>query len=241
MSASAILQAKLDQLRYVILPGKLNPDSRLLDLHNQAFDYWSSFWDGVFQQNGVEDPISFRDEFCRRDLICLLMNGSEIAGMHLCEFLNMRQKSSWHHEYFKQIKGELFLHTTEKHQLKSAMIMTYLTVDPQWRKRQIGISLASVMMSLATKLQAASGAEVNFGRAREDLGVSEILKNLGGTVLESGISMHNTPVSSICIFTDDIKDLSDPSERSLSAHYWRGRTDHSGLTHEIYSSTDIAA
>lgn len=241
MSARAIVNEDLKDLRYVILPGRLPLGSRLVDLHNQAFVYWSSFWDEVLKDNGVEHPINFREEFCRRDVVCLLMNGPEIAGMHLVEFLNLRQKAFREHEYFGQIKGDLFLHATERHRAQSAMIMTYLTIDPRWRKRRIGISLAAVMMSLATRLQAASGTDVNLGRAREDLGVSDILKDLGGTVLESGISMHNTPISNICIFTKDIRELSSSPERSCVSQYWHQRTDHSGLSIDNYESNSIAA
>jgi hypothetical protein len=241
MGAIPLRTEELKRLRYVILPGRLPYNSRQLDLHNQAFQYWSTFWDQVFKENGVEHPVNFRAEFCRRDVVCLLMDDGEIAGMHLCEFLNLRQKAFWHHEYFGQIKGELFLNAAEKFQTESAMIMTYLTIDPRWRKRRIGISMGAVMMSLATKLQVASGAAVNLGRAREDLGVSEILKDLGGTVLEAGISMHNTPVSSICIFTDNIKELSNPGERSFVKFYWDNRTDYSNLTTETQGPTGVAA
>jgi hypothetical protein len=223
-------QSRLLELDYVILPNKLSNSSSLVGLHNRAYEYWAGFWENVFVNNGLEHPVKFRQDFCRSDLVCLLLHGEKVVGMHLCEFLNLNQCAFRDHEYFGHHMGGSFIKALDEKKIDQAMIMTYLTIDPEWRKSKTGgVSLAAIMMSLATKVQCASGAGANLGRAREDVGVSNILIDLGGSVIHERLPMHNTPVSVICIFSDDVRDLSDTRARQFANQYWAKRMDFSGL------------
>jgi hypothetical protein len=226
----------LDEISYIILPGKLPVDSPLIEMHNQAYDYWCQFWGKVFEDNGVDPSLRYKDEFCRKELVCLLLHEGKIVGMHLCEFLNLNQSAFREHEYFSHHKGDTFLETLDRKRINHAMIMTYLTIDPEWRKKKVGVSLASVLMSLATKLQCAAGAEVNLGRAREDVGVDSILTDLGGVVLQDRLPMHNTPISIICIYSDKVKELSDSTARHFVEKFWTKRTDYSERSYSFHSS-----
>jgi hypothetical protein len=229
MDRSLPQQHLLDQLSYVVIPSKLPINSPLVGLHNQAFNYWCEFWEKVFVDNGIQSAIRFRDEFCRKDLLCLVMHEKKVVGMHLCEFLNLNQDAFREHEYFVgHHTGGAFLDALAERKINYAMVMTYLTVDPDWRKSKIGISLAAVLMSLSTKVQIAAGTGVNLGRAREDVGVNKILTDLGGTVLKDSIQMYNTPVSMVCIYSNEVKDLTDHNARHYAERLWARRIDYSG-------------
>jgi hypothetical protein len=223
-------QHDLTEIEYVILPGKLPTRSSLVELHNRAYEFWRKSWRQVFLDNGVLESTHFEEAFCRAEVICLLMHKKQIIGLHLCEFLNLNLIAFRQHEYFSHPMGVSFLEALDRKRIQYALAMTYLTVDPEWRKRRIGISLASVLMSLVTKLQGSVGVDVNLGRAREDVGVHNILIELGGTVLHAHLPMHNTPVSIICIFTENVKSLSDPVASQFTEFYWHNRTDHLGYS-----------
>ena len=88
--------------------------------------------------------------------------------------------------------------------------------------------MAAVLMSLSTKLQCA-GSRQPASANGEDVGVNEILIDLGGTVLAKGIPMHNTLISNVCIFSDDVKGLSDPVARRCADALWQKRFDYWGI------------
>src|SRR5690606_38787220 len=112
------------------------------------------------------------------------------------------------------------------------MSMEYLTVDPAWRKRHTGVSLASVIVSLGTRIQRRAGMGASTGVAREDVGMDGLCRDIGGVEVASGHMLYNTPVSLMCMFTDRLRELPDPEERELTETLWQTRTDLSGLTSE---------
>jgi hypothetical protein len=202
-----------------------------MPLHNQAFEYWKSFWEEVFRQNRLRDgEVEFAVDFTRMDLVCLVMSGTEIAGMHLYEFINVEQLAMREHHYFNNETGKVFLDSLGHHGADLVMTLEYLTVNPNWRKKFIGTSLASVVVSLGTRVQAATGAKASLGRAREDVGVNAMAQDCGAVILKDKIDMYNTPVSCICIYSDSIKDIDDPVGRALVQRLWNERVDHSGMT-----------
>ncbi|NJL24242.1 MAG: hypothetical protein HC902_03045 [Calothrix sp. SM1_5_4] len=220
----------LKNLQYVILPGRLELGSPWTDLQNRAYSYWVEFWNGVFKANKVEAPVNFKPAFFRMSAITVLLFENQIIGMHMYCFFNLEQLSHRDHEYFQSERGSRFIEILQKHGVSRIMSMEFLTVDPNWRKGSVGISLGAVLSSLGSRIQRAAGLEAATTIARKDLGVDAFARDFGFENVTEGLNMYNTPVVFQCLFTDKIRDLPDTDTRSYVDLYWRNRVDASGLT-----------
>lgn len=230
MNSRQPYQNALASLRYVILPGHLAPASPYVDLHNRAFEYWKTFWNMVFEQNKTSTSTDFHSNFCSMSLVTLLLSENDVIGMMLHSIFNLEQLSHHEHPYFKKGLRSVFLDDLRTKNLSSVMSMEYLSIDPKWRKRELGVSLGAVITSLSTKIQQSCSVEASTGSVREDNGVADVFLNLGGVALRSNIDMHNTPVSLVCIYTNQVKELADPKARQLANTLWSNRLDISGQT-----------
>lgn len=230
----------LDQLQYFILPGKLPLGSPYTSLHNQAYEYFKTFWRRVFVDNGLNEPVHFEHDFYRMDYVNLLMHGSTIVGLIMHSVFNLRLSAHQDHEYFANNSGNIFLADLKERNANSALTMEYFSVDPHWRKSHCGLSLGPILISLGTRIQRACGVDASLGRAREDVGTNRMFEGLGAQVLLSNVSMYNTPISIMVAYSNNVRDLPDISSRRYVNKFWNERIDVSGSTDAQKSFSKVA-
>jgi hypothetical protein len=242
MTGTLTISPLLDQLQYIILPGKLPPGSPYVSLHNQAYEYFKTFWRRVFADNGLSEPVQFEHDFYRMDFVTLLMHQQSIAGLHLYSFFNLELSAHCEHEYFQGNRGDVYLTNLKGHGAKSVLTMEYFTVDPNWRKKQIGLSLGPILGSLGTRIQLSCGADASLTRAREDVGSDRMFEELGGEALCKNVSMYNTPVSIMAAYSENVKGLTDFTSRRYVDKFWSERVDVSQMTdiHKASKSKQVA-
>lgn len=222
-------ESKLTELEYVIIPGRLHDRPDLEHIHSQAFLYWKAFWEDVFVQNGCPGHLN-DDAFLRQNMICLLKNKNEIAGMHLYSFYNMNSPACQNHSYMKNSFNDYYLNSLSSAGVKYALSLEYLTVNPSWRKKHLGLSLGNVLLGLSNYVLKSINYDASIAPCRSDVGVTEMIRDIGGDVVVSGIEMHKTECDLIVIHEHKAKDHANEAVTKWVNNYWVQRTDHTEYT-----------
>lgn len=218
----------VNDLQYVLLPGRFNPGFEGSALYDKAYDYWLKFWNQVYVDNGTTDQADGAD-FQRADIVALLISGDEIASMHLYSIVNLENAASSHYPYFAGEHGRSFYEALKPLSLKTAMTLEYLTVNPDWRKSKIGFSLTPVVCGLAYEIQKTLKVDVTLGRCRQDVRSHELMLERGGQILLPDIVMHKTSTHFCVLRLDDLKPHHpDPVVTNLTQSFWMNRRDLTG-------------
>jgi hypothetical protein len=174
MSVINLNQKKLSQLQYYILPGKPPTNFEHQELHDRAYCYWRDFWRKVFG----DDESVLADDFIRQDFVPVVMLDTQIVAMHLYTVFNPESVATREHSYFKTYPPEFFDFLTERN-AKRVMSIESLTVDPNWRKSQVGISLGETLIGASLKYLDALDIDANIAPTRNDRGVNKMCYNFG--------------------------------------------------------------
>ena len=231
----------LQNVQYIILPGQLPPGSPWTQLHNRVYRYWVEFWHKVFLSNKVEERVDFKAAFFRMSAIPVLMHQEQIVGLHMYCFFNIEQDSNSDHDYFQSERGSKFIEILKSRNVSQVMSMEFLTIDPAWRKRSVGVSLGAILGSLGSRIQRSTGVGASTTIARKDLGVDALARDFGFENVTEGLSMFNTPVVFQCLFSDRIGELSDPESKNYVDRFWSNRIDTTNLTYSKTENKRIAA
>ena len=138
-------------LHYVIC----NPNFDQSDLlgcewANRIYDFWKGLWQMRFDDTGSPDP-NWPDDFFRAPLVLALTTGQEVVACHLVNYFNLYSLAAWNSSYLQLFETEHLARWREKG-LNHIMSIEYLCVSSSFRMVQSGVSLADVLISLATNL-----------------------------------------------------------------------------------------
>jgi hypothetical protein len=214
---------QVGDFQYLLLPGKCPPNASFSSLYNDVYDIWKSTWVDLFKQSGALDEL-MADDFRRADIITVITYKGKVAACHFYSFFDIRQpvvRDLTYFTHFPQTAVDKLLERGADY----CMSMEYLTVHPDCRKSKIGVSLASVLLSIGLKTMTEHGGIAAIGSARTEVGVSDITYQLGAICLEKGIIRANYPCDLVAIVKDDIKVIPDLPMQRLIKHLWETRTD----------------
>jgi hypothetical protein len=224
-NAQSAFQVSPEDFTYVFLPGQRPTHSPASELHHEASEYFAPFWERVLAENGVTEGVASPRSFTRSDLITVLLFKGSFVGLIAHSFLDLREPAHRTHEYLQGIAGPEFLKRLDQEGITRAMTMEWLTIHHDFRKKRIGVSLAPVMLALSLRTQREFGMQVTLQRARQDIGIDRILKNLGAEVILENILMHNTPVAMMMTFTEALREDLDTTTLAFVESCWKRRLD----------------
>lgn len=220
---------RLSDLEYIIIPGRLHKQPELESVHDLAFTYWKSFWESVFIENGCPGDLN-EDCFLRQNMICLLKSKNEIAGMHLYSFYNLKSPACQNHSYIKGSFNDYYLQTLNANGVKYAMSIEYLTVNPKWRKKDLGLSLANILLGLSGYVLKSIDYDACIAPSRADVGVTRMVCEMGGQVIVPEIEMHKTVCDLVAIYNSDVRPHPDEPVNEWIKTFWRNRLDYTRYT-----------
>lgn len=212
----------LQNLQYHLLPGRCPAGFRGTEFHNQVFHYWKNFWDGVLKDlDGTQANVA---DFDRQSLIAAITApGGQIVAIHLYTFFNAHSEAFKTHPYVKNSFEDDYVDWIIKNKLEAPMTMEYLTINPAFRKKEVGVSMAYVLMGLGMKLMESLNASAAIGPCRQDVKVDKIAFDYGAIGLEPRI-MHNVPVVSVAIPAKNHPPCPFPEERALIDRMWETKS-----------------
>ncbi len=209
-------------LRYVLLASKLAPGHHSTALHNQAFAWWTDFWDGVYRSVGAPDRTN-PDQFRRHDVYSIVLAGDKIAAMLTCTHLNFELAADRGHGFFRNQFTPRAQKTVDSLGVKDAMIMECFGVSNEWQHRSNNVSMGLVLLSLSQQFFLETSAEAWFGVARADVGAAKICYSIGAIPLDKGIVIHEAPSDMIAVPRDRATLSGTPEEKALVAKLWKER------------------
>jgi hypothetical protein len=216
------MNKKLQELEYIVLPGKFPMDIYAQKLHNQAFQFWEDFWNRVFAEIHMDRRVS-SDNFWRQDMVTLLMHKGEIVGQHLYSFFSMDSLATLKHTYAKQSFHPEFFETLKQRKIVSLMSIEFLAVADRWRKKHSGVSLASVLVGLACQQQKHYNIDALIAPTRAKLKITELLIEHGGEIIVAGTQLHGEPADEMIIAKS--KPPQDTKVQFLIRKLWNQRQD----------------
>jgi hypothetical protein len=230
----------LKNLDYSIIAGKAqrHASQAEIDLNNQAFEFWRTFWAKVYGDAGSPESLVC-DDFLRQEMVTIIRHEKKIVGLHLYSFFNLEQQAIKLHRYF-QFYPEKFFEYLRQTDVKEVMSLEFLTIDPEWRKSVTGVSLAEVLIACATKCIHSHGADAGIAPARTDNKVNQMAYHQGYECFQAGITKRNFQVDLIVGFKDQLKATPNPEVNSLADKFWRERNDFTGLTQSLQNVSKIA-
>jgi hypothetical protein len=219
----SLLDKKLSQLQYIILPGRCLPGYAHLDLHNQVYEYWKNFWREVYGSANALDSFN-PDDFFRQDYIPVIMWKNNVVAMHLYTFFNFNQKSATDHHYF-EFFNQTYLASLRSKEINHAMSMEYLTVDPNWRRKNIGIAMGEVLVGTGLKLMNTTFAQAAIAPARKDVPAADFAYTFNFTCIEPSVICRNFECDLVAGFRDLTREHPEDHMQQLIQNLWDNRID----------------
>lgn len=184
-----IVRKKLENSRYVVLTGKMSPDSENFELYKNVYKLWKSTWTKAFAAVGSPDSFS-PDNFYRQDYIPIIAHNDEPIAAHFYTLFHSENPAAMDHEYF-EIFSDTALSILRENDAQKLMSLEYLTVNPAYRKSVIGFSVAEVLSGLCCKFIKEIDCDAGLGVAVKAARIDLMAKNLGFDILDSNAKRGN--------------------------------------------------
>ncbi len=192
-------------------------------LQNRVYKLWYKEWQKVFSSDSRNFKPS-ADDFLRQDLMAVILDSNNVVGFHFYSYFNLRRVETVNHSYFDQIEKSSF----EKLKVKNmniVMSMEYLTVLPDYRKKESHFPWGEILISLGTRVLNSSHADVAFGTPRSDVKVNKMAEKLGCETLQAAVSKYDYKCE-VMIFPRDRESVHpDKLIQNQISSLWENRMD----------------
>lgn len=213
-------QDRLGSMQYYLFPS-LDPGTRWMKEHDQAFEFWSDTWRKIL--NGLNfSANNLEEEWGRQDRIACLFDNDKPVAAHLYSFFSLKSKAALSHPYFKNYTPEFFK-KLDAMGVESVMSMEYMTIHPEWRKHSSGFHLGAVLGGLALKVMEHHGLEAAIAPARRDHRVHDLAYIYGGECLVENVVNHNVPCDLVACRQTKVHDHPEALVRQHVQSLWRQR------------------
>jgi hypothetical protein len=126
---------------------------------NSAYELWKTQWVKTFEELGVDKKLT-SDDFLNRQL-CGLFKNEEAIGFILYQNVDFNLNASYDTLYFHNYTSDLVRY--QKIKKDQAFIISYMTLNPQWRKTATNFSISELLISFVV-------LEFNFSNAKRIIG-----------------------------------------------------------------------
>ena len=165
------------QLKYFCF-NTSNP-GRYLNHCQSAYKLWRQQWIQTFGDLDSSKQLT-SDDFIDREL-CGLFQGEQAIGFMLCKFMDLRRYPTIDLLYFKNYPQSLIDRNLEKQD--PIMIMSYMTLDPTWRKSNTNYSVSELLIGFMILRLNNSEAHRAVGYFRNNRSTNEIFYRHSGHFL----------------------------------------------------------
>lgn len=163
------------------------PKTEQIALMNSVYSSWKKVFGEVVESvGGALDP----DDFFRCDSILAISSGSELIAFCNLTFFDLRLSSSLEHHYIKALDADLPKRLMAEG-FQRLLAVEYLTVHPEWRRKDPGISWLEILTSLSVKIMDGSSADAVIGTPRIDLKVPDACRLLDSRDIQEPIMKMN--------------------------------------------------
>lgn len=231
-AVSSLSLARIKKLDYVLFSGGEAPEN-LTIRHDQAYKLWKKNWQDTFAQLKSEAKLR-ADDFTRQQVISALFSGDTAVGLLLHTHFNLDLEAVREHTYLSTYPAEI-INSLREQGCAEVLSMEYLTLDENWRKHLVGVSMAEVILGLGVKVLEASGFGSMLVVTRNEKKVNEILYGYGARCLAPNLTKHNVAVDLVSLDRGKTHPGEHSEVNQLIDHFWRRRQDTVGVEN-LFSS-----
>lgn len=210
--------------KYHLIAGDSLRDSAPGSLEFKTKQFWYSFWEGVFQNNGCSIKPSY-ENLLRHDVVSVLTQNGEPIALSCSSLFDMKLKSTRSHPYFAGVFTQPYLDALARWRVRSAITIEYLSVIPSHRRKATDFPLAQALIGLHVELFKSLELDAIVAVSRSDVKVTQMAEKFGYRSLVSGVQLHNTPCDLITCLRAEARPHPDPSVRAVIQKIWNDRND----------------
>ena len=192
-------------------------------LHNKVYDFWYRIWNEVFSQSESMESLD-TDDFFRQQFVKVVTCEDEVVGCSFSTMFNLKNDFYKKHSYFSSFTPEV--HEILKQNGQSAISVEYLTSHPDWRKRDIGVSLGAVILGLDMKLMKSLGADLALGATRKDLKVNHLCAGHGWETLIPSFIKCKYECELMAAYSKKVRPYPDALTQQTIERLWQDRNDY---------------
>lgn len=210
------------QLEYLVLDTQLLPGDPSTRLHNQAFAFWSGFWNDVYKAVGTADRTN-ADQFRRHNAFSLIVHQGVPIAMHAYTFFNLELDADRSHSFFTNSFTPKAMKAMDQAGMKHVMTMEYFSVAKEWQKRSRDVAMGIVLLSLSQKFFLETTADTWIGVPRADIGVAKLCYSMGAVPLDQGLTLHGAKSDIIGVPRNQAKWVGSDADKALVQSLWEKR------------------
>lgn len=167
-----------------------DPAENLL-LNERCFDLWEQVWKETFTELNVHHKQVTSDDFLSKELGGLFLRDRPV-GFLMYHFCDMRRRTHQKMSYFNNYPQPLYENVIGK--ADQTMIITYMTIDPQWRKSLTDLPVSELLIGFSVMRFMESPAHRLLGYFRNNRGTNDIFYRHGGLALSKAEKAYNVEV-----------------------------------------------
>ena len=219
--------------RFVILPVKPRDSRGSLEDLNSIYKLWNT------THSAVTHGAVHADQFLRNDVAVGIFSGPRAVACHLYGFFNIESEAARASKYFSAV-NEATWDYLWRHEFKNLMSLEFLSVDPEFRKTNVGFSLGEVLIALGQRFVHATGLDACTGISRVDVKVERTAESLGFRTVQRGLQIYGYECSFQVSPWREVKPPSDPKVLEVVDQLWTRRADIYGYTQEKTNLRKVA-
>lgn len=215
----------IENLQCTLFSGRAADRARS-PLYQSSYRYWKETWGEIFRQAGSPESLQ-AENFLRQDLWFVVHAGDEVAGLISTTFFEVASASDLDHAYFRPFPE--ILRERLRRQQNLVMSGEYLCVHPGYRKSEMGLSLADVLIGLLMQAFFQLQVDTVFGTAVKAMKVQDICARYG---YKEAANFQKYGLDCLLLFNNaqEFQDHPDPRVRDAVARLWATRSDLSQKT-----------
>lgn len=185
-------------------------------LKDKCFSLWTSVWENTFQELNVRKRIS-ADDFLDRHIYGLQTANSDVCGFMLIRSF-CSNRYTLEHSYFDNYPDSL------KAQLLASnepiQVISYMTIDPNWRKQNTDLPLSEILMGLCVLHFMNSSDKKLWGYFRNNRKTQDIFYRHGGQSVVSDHMAYNVLVDISCMDQKSAQLSSNTPCKVATLNFW---------------------
>ncbi len=166
-------------------PGRFSKENEV------CFDLWEKIWLETFDELQVKHKKVNSDDFLAKELGGLFL-GEKPIGFLLYHFCELNKRTHQKMSYFANYPESLYQQVIGKGDL--SMVITYMTLDHEWRKSQTDLPISELLIGFAVMRFMESQAKRLLGYFRNNRGTQNMFYRHGGQPLLLGAQAYNVEV-----------------------------------------------
>lgn len=222
----------LSQVEYILMNGRGGHVGRYQDFYNQSFGFWRQFWNQVYKDNGTSEEVNCDDIF-RTDIFAVLKYQNDILASHCYCMFDFQADVTMEQSYVKRSFPVETIEEFKKMGIRNVLSGEYLTVNPKYRRKVVGLPFAEIITSLGTQVLKAIHCDGAIAVVRDDVPVWKVPAKVGFKKIGDSRALHGTPCVICYIKTEDVVDLPDKSHAEVVLKLWDERRDLVGKTTNV--------